>query len=46
VHSLFTPGRKNRTWSLRFPKKIWKPETEEGKKGVVQHIAKRKAGKI
>jgi hypothetical protein len=25
---------------------IWKPETEEGKKGVVQHIEKRKAGKI
>jgi len=27
-------------------KNIWKPETEEGKKGVVQHIEKRKAGKV
>jgi len=25
---------------------IWKPETEEGRKGVVQHIEKRKAGKV
>ena len=25
---------------------VWKAETEEGKKGVVQHIEKRKAGKV
>ena len=25
---------------------VWKPETEEGKKGVVHHIEKRKAGKV
>jgi hypothetical protein len=25
---------------------IWKPESEEGKKGVAEHIAKRKAGQV
>jgi hypothetical protein len=25
---------------------VWRPETEEGKKGVEAHIEKRKAGKV